>query len=269
MVFFSVLLDVRCVVPFSEDDAKHKGWNCQRKKQWTCRVYLKAQNHKPVAGVLLSSVWWWWLLLLLLLLLWLWWRLSSFASCLPNGRSPSCMFWLTTRKLIGRSSGGKHNSFKLVQSGRMQYVIMFSAVCTNNWCLNVSITTYGTALLIFCLCFTPSWSQPSLQVWALIYCLWIIPSKEISEIKKDATPKQLTLRLRKNLTDYGERSVNVFLFFPVLLRFAFLSTWFQHYAGFWSLLPVSAADVHFHFTVFHFFFCHLISVSHTDDCAAL
>lgn len=31
MVFFSVLLDVRCVVPFSEDDAKHKRWNRQHK----------------------------------------------------------------------------------------------------------------------------------------------------------------------------------------------------------------------------------------------
>lgn len=151
MVFFSVLLDVRCVVPFSEDEAKHKRWNCQHEKQWTRRVYLKAPNHKPVAGVLLSSVWWWWwwwLLLLLLLLLWLWWRLSSFASCLPNGRSPSCMFWLTTRKLIGRSSGGKHNSFKLVQSGRMQDAIMFSAVCTNNWCLNVSIITQSSVFVL-------------------------------------------------------------------------------------------------------------------------
>lgn len=82
--------------------------------------------------------------------------------------------------------------------------------------LYVPITTYGTVLLIFCLCFTPSWSQPSLQEWALIYCLWFIPSKEISEIKKYATPKLLMLRLWKNLTDYDQRSVNVFLFFPVL-----------------------------------------------------
>lgn len=31
MVFFSVLLDVRCVVPFSGDEGKHKGRNRQHR----------------------------------------------------------------------------------------------------------------------------------------------------------------------------------------------------------------------------------------------
>lgn len=79
------------------------------------------------------------------------------------------------------------------------------------------------------------------QVWALIHCLWFIPSKEISELKENATPKLLTLR--KNLTDSDERSVNVFAFFScftLLPLLAFVSTWFQHYAGFWSFVPLSS-----------------------------